>query len=260
MERSQKHEAGFTVSLRERGNMDKIALIADIHGNLPALKAVQADIQERGADKIYCLGDMSGRGPSGAAVLDWCRENCEVILLGNWEDFYIRYPENPKAKRYLSELGRERFEYMHSLPFTKSFWMSGRRVQLFHGRPIHPKLVFEDSTDEEKLEMFSSVKDDIKPDVVGFADIHRQYQTDFALDTRLLFNTGSVGHSYSAADAKYVIINGFTDALEASAFSTELISVPYDVEEAVHIALAAGSWYDSREFVKDITRGIAGCG
>ena len=42
----------------------KIAIIADIHGNLEAFKAVLADISKRGIQDIYCLGDIVGYGPN----------------------------------------------------------------------------------------------------------------------------------------------------------------------------------------------------
>ena len=42
--------------------MDRIALIADIHGNLSALKAVLADIKHKGITHIYCLGDIAIKG------------------------------------------------------------------------------------------------------------------------------------------------------------------------------------------------------
>lgn len=40
--------------------LDKIAIISDIHGNLPALEAVLKDIDRRGVSQIICLGDMIG--------------------------------------------------------------------------------------------------------------------------------------------------------------------------------------------------------
>ncbi|MEM0925863.1 MAG: metallophosphoesterase family protein, partial [Planctomycetota bacterium] len=41
----------------------KRALISDIHGNLEALLAVLADIDEQGVDEVFCLGDIIGYGP-----------------------------------------------------------------------------------------------------------------------------------------------------------------------------------------------------
>ena len=47
----------------------KIAVLADIHGNLEALDAVLADLQQQGADRIICLGDNIGYGPDPEEVV-----------------------------------------------------------------------------------------------------------------------------------------------------------------------------------------------
>ena len=49
------------------------AFLSDVHGNLPALEAVLADIDARGIDEIYFLGDVLGKGPSVHEVLDLLR-------------------------------------------------------------------------------------------------------------------------------------------------------------------------------------------
>ena len=64
----------------------KIALVADLHGNLPATMAVDADIRARGADAVWCLGDLVGKGPSSAETFDWAVNRCDVILRGNWDE------------------------------------------------------------------------------------------------------------------------------------------------------------------------------
>lgn len=64
--------------------MDQIALISDIHGNLPALELVLADIRARGIEQIYCLGDLVGKGPNPSEVVDICQEVCTGIVQGNW--------------------------------------------------------------------------------------------------------------------------------------------------------------------------------
>ena len=50
--------------------LDRIALISDVHGNLGALEAVLADIDARGIDRIFNLGDYVGKGPRGREVID----------------------------------------------------------------------------------------------------------------------------------------------------------------------------------------------
>ncbi len=51
--------------------METIAILADIHGNSPALRAVLKEIDERGdVSQIYCSGDLIGIGPDTNEVLD----------------------------------------------------------------------------------------------------------------------------------------------------------------------------------------------
>ena len=55
----------------------RIAVLADIHGNLPALEAVVADLQNRRADQIVNLGDCVS-GPL------WRKETAELLMALDW--------------------------------------------------------------------------------------------------------------------------------------------------------------------------------
>jgi putative phosphoesterase len=70
----------------------RVALISDIHGNEIALRAVLADIQRIGADRIACLGDVATLGPRPRQVLQLLREHCSLFILGN-HDEYMFAPE-----------------------------------------------------------------------------------------------------------------------------------------------------------------------
>ena len=61
----------------------RIALLSDVHGNLPAFRAVLADVDSAGAERVWCLGDLVGYGaePDGCVAL--ARERCDVCLAGN---------------------------------------------------------------------------------------------------------------------------------------------------------------------------------
>ena len=59
----------------------RIAVIADIHGNMPALEAVLADIQHRNVDRTINLGDCVS-GPL------WPREVCNLLMAS--DDLTIR--------------------------------------------------------------------------------------------------------------------------------------------------------------------------
>ncbi len=73
------------------------AIISDIHANLEALRAVLADIDKRGIDRIVCLGDIVGYGPDPLECVDLIRQRCEWSLMGN-HDFGVLYePTNFNA-------------------------------------------------------------------------------------------------------------------------------------------------------------------
>ena len=83
--------------------MEKIAIIADVHGNYEALKTVLADIKKRKIKQIYCLGDVIGKGSRSNECLDLLK-NC-IMVYGNWEDFF-------NNKTYATDLSKKDMNYL----------------------------------------------------------------------------------------------------------------------------------------------------
>lgn len=102
----------------------KIAVLADIHGNLEAFEAVSADLQQQGADRVICLGDSIGYGPDPEKVVGRLRQRGYRSVLGNHEFalsdvrarrwFNFQAAENNIATEKL--LSAENREYCCSLP------------------------------------------------------------------------------------------------------------------------------------------------
>jgi len=63
--------------------MEKIAVLADIHGNLPALDAVLAKISAEGIERIVCLGDVATLGPQPREVIARVRALGCPVVMGN---------------------------------------------------------------------------------------------------------------------------------------------------------------------------------
>jgi len=63
--------------------MEKIAILADIHGNLPALEAVLAKIDAEGIERIVCLGDVATLGPQPREVIARVRALGCPVVMGN---------------------------------------------------------------------------------------------------------------------------------------------------------------------------------
>ena len=61
----------------------RLALLSDIHSNLPALEAVLADLEDADVDEAWCLGDVVGYGAQPDECADLVRERCTVCLVGN---------------------------------------------------------------------------------------------------------------------------------------------------------------------------------
>ncbi len=61
----------------------RAAIISDIHSNLPALEKVLEDIDNRGIDEIFCLGDIVGYGANPRECLALVRERCTKVVAGN---------------------------------------------------------------------------------------------------------------------------------------------------------------------------------
>jgi putative phosphoesterase len=61
------------------------AVFSDVHGNLPALEAILADIERRGIVRTLCLGDLVGYGPSPNEVAALVRDAGIPALMGNYD-------------------------------------------------------------------------------------------------------------------------------------------------------------------------------
>lgn len=223
----------------------KIALISDIHGNLPALETVMKDINKRKVDKIICLGDIAGKGPNSKETIDICKKECDLVIQGNWDNgFYYDYVTFNQGKLgeisdkmlwYINSIGSSRMEYLGSLPHSTEFYLSSKLIRLFHAHPQNYNRYFEDSPIEKRLELFnyadnSKIKE--TADVAIYADIHAVYMQ--ILQGRHLINVGSVGNPLDINQASYVILDG-GESYDSS-FDVHFIRVAYDIERAVAMA------------------------
>lgn len=214
--------------------MDKIAVISDIHGNLPALEAVLDDIAQRGIDLIYNLGDLVGKGARSDLAVDRSREVCQVILRGNWDDAIVKQDDG-SLPWYRAQLGAARLAYLDSLPNVFDFWLSGKRVRLFHASQVsvYTRVRSTDS-DEIHRAMFENTPftglDGPEPEIVGYGDIHVAYMRSLYRDGKILFNVGSVGNPLDLPLASYAILSGTLGGQTDAPFSIDFVRLPYDIE------------------------------
>ena len=104
----------------------KYAIFSDIHSNLEALEAVQADMKRQKIDAAVCLGDIVGYGPDPAECLDWVREMKCPTVRGN-HDHHAAQPKLPSWFSPLAlaglvhsraRLSKAQKKYLAGLPLT----------------------------------------------------------------------------------------------------------------------------------------------
>jgi diadenosine tetraphosphatase ApaH/serine/threonine PP2A family protein phosphatase len=205
--------------------MERIALISDIHGNIPAIEAV--------------LTDLVGKGPHGDLAVDTCRARCERIIRGNWDEGMTQSPHpKPAVPWRQARLGPERLALLNELPATIDFIMSGRRVRLVHASPQGVEHRVHQTDPLDALDgMFACTPFTgfgFAPDVVGYGDIHSTYLRTFR--HKMLFNVGSVGKPLDLTLACYVILEGAPGNDANAPLSVAFIRLPYDIERAIREA------------------------
>ncbi len=107
--------------------MKPVAIISDIHANLPALTAVLEDIDNQGIEELVCLGDIVGYGAQPAECLELMRSrNFCAILRGNHDAFVAADEEPPNVSTEIAEvirwtrgkLTQEQRAWLGALPLT----------------------------------------------------------------------------------------------------------------------------------------------
>lgn len=225
--------------------MERIAIISDIHGNSTALETVIADIEAKGIKRIFCLGDIILKGPSSAECLDIVKQKCEIVVKGNVDEI-VNSPNSDHKKWGVEQLGKERCQYLNTLPLYYDFYLSGSFVRIFHASKTdthHRILDF--APVEEKMELFKDEKQ--SPDIILYGDIHIQYMQKFFNKT--LVNVGSVGnvvefsnHDKTIDDmsetiqAYYTILEGEYQDKKRNVLSIQFVRIPYAVEKEIEIA------------------------
>jgi diadenosine tetraphosphatase ApaH/serine/threonine PP2A family protein phosphatase len=220
----------------------RIAVISDVHGNLPALEAALADVDAAAVDEVWCLGDVVGYGPwpneccaavHGRASLALCG-NHDLAVLGTI-DVDEFSGDAAAAARWTAEVLDDEWRD----------WLGGLEpkaqrdgIELYHGSPRDPVweyvlsehvalLALLETEDPVVLVGHSHVALSLAWDGDRFAGGLAPAGTEVRLDVaRLLLNPGSVGQPRDGdPNAAWVLL----DTIEGRA---EFRRVPYDVGRA----------------------------
>ncbi|MBA2506206.1 MAG: metallophosphoesterase family protein [Thermoleophilaceae bacterium] len=180
-----------------------VAVITDIHANLPALEACLADIRDQGIEQTYCGGDLVGYGPDPNEVCRLVEEwgiptiygNYDYAIGRNLEDCGCAYPD--QLDREIGQLSVDwtlantspsAKVFMRELPFDLRFELGGRRVRLVHGSP---RKVNEYLFEDKPARTFERIAAGSDCDVLVFGHTHLPWVHEYG--GVLFVNCGSVG-------------------------------------------------------------------
>lgn len=228
----------------------RIALISDIHGNLPALNAVLSEIESLKVDQIACLGDICDLGPEPSKTLQRIRDLECIVIQGNHDPFDEEGPSPIQAiSTWCAEqLNQEERAYLKALALSHEFHLpQGRKLLAVHGSPrgFTDGMVAAQSTDEVRT-LLTGVSADV------IAGGHTHVQLLRRVDHQLIVNVGSVGcpfaEVFSGAPptilpwAEYAVITGTEEGI-----SVDLRRVHFDTQKLVdaimHSSMPhAGEW------------------
>lgn len=205
-----------------------VAVLADIHGNLPALEAVLKEPEIEDAEQIVLLGDIA-LGPMPGQTLDrlasfgdraiWVHGNCERELLDAFSEALDDGPHAGAARGAAAMMSRWHRELINDLPMSVSLPFGDLGTALFcHATPRRddefvlvdsPVSVWEDALAGFAADLF----------VLG----HTHMQFDRLVAGRRVVNAGSVGMPYGSEGACWALI---TDR------DVRLRQTRYDVDDA----------------------------
>lgn len=202
----------------------KVAVLADIHGNLEAFEAVSADLQQQGADRVVCLGDNIGYGPNPEEVVGRIRQLGYTSVLGNHEFalmdararrwFNFQAAENNIATEKL--LSKDNKQYCCHLPTFSTL----EKAHFVHAFPLDSVFRYLNRQSDEKIAaLFASTT----PGLFFVGHTHRlvlvtgnkgvvtrralaQETVQLEPDSKYIVNCGSVGQPRDGdRRAKYLL-------------------------------------------------------
>jgi predicted phosphodiesterase len=120
----------------------RIALLSDVHGNLPAFRAVLDDVREVGADQTWCLGDLVGYGAQPDECVALASEACDICLVGNHDLVVLEkldvstfsFNAALAAQWTQENIGAEALDFMNGLEPANT----EQEIGLFHASPRDP--------------------------------------------------------------------------------------------------------------------------
>jgi putative phosphoesterase len=203
----------------------RVAALYDIHGNLPALEAVLAEVEHEGVDAIVVGGDIAAGPPQPREVVELVRSlpNARCIQ-GNADRLDAPEFQSDDGLAWLRELlDPGQADWLVELPFSAVL----DETLYVHATPQDDETVITELTTDERLaELLAGVEQ--RRVVAG----HTHMQLERRVGDVLFVNAGSVGRPYEAGPGAYWAL------LERDA--VDLRRTEYDLERTAELVRGSG--------------------
>jgi putative phosphoesterase len=212
----------------------RLAVMSDVHGNLPALEAVLTDLNQYEVDGIIVAGDLVG-GPQAVEVVRLLRSFGSWMIRGNSDRDLVRYDAGEmSAHRYTCRqfaplrwihrhVCRETLDFIKSLPEQRVVEIAGTAaIRVVHGSPRDPSEYIFPHDDPSTLDL--ALAQTSEPVLVcGHAHIPWKVERD----GRLALNPGAVcGPQNGEVGAQYALLTWRNEHWQVRHFT-----IPYDLEK-----------------------------
>ena len=232
------------------GAPQKIALVSDVHGNLPAFRSVLADVERSEPDAIWCLGDLVGYGAQPDGCVELAAASCDLALAGNHDlgvigriDISDFSPHAAAAALWTrANICRDTVEFLSGLEPQQA----GEAVGLYHASPLDPVWDYvtsaagADRCMDEMEERVSAIGHThvasrfTRTDAEVYAEAVEGGSRHDLSDHEWLVNPGSVGQPRDGDPRAAWLL------LDVVAWSAEWHRVEYPVDEAAGAIEEAG--------------------
>ena len=221
--------------------MEKIAVLADIHGNLEALQATIADISTWSPDMVIVAGDIVNRGPRSSAclelVLHMASQHGWHLMRGNHERYLLSYNQerlqhnfpHQSAEHALSRVIAwthdqlvDRVATVAALPEQLRFTLDAGPLVIYHASMRHDRDGLMQATPEAEL------RNQIDSTAAIFCAGHTHMPFVRQLSNTLVVNVGAVGLPFDGdRRAAYARLTRGRQH-----WSATIMRIPYDVDSA----------------------------
>ncbi|MHC5083041.1 MAG: YfcE family phosphodiesterase [Planctomycetota bacterium] len=221
-----------------------IAILSDVHGNLPALEAVIAHATKQNVTTFWNLGDFLGYGPFANEVVKTLFSMCDKQVIGNYDLKVMKFPKkeakwrkSKQAEKFIAfewawrKLSEKNLKRLAKVPIQQRVTIGNLEVLLTHGGPAAVDEPISPKTPRRRLKELASMT---HADIILCGHTHEPFST--TVEEVTFLNPGSVGRPEGEDPrASYVILEMYDKT-----FTIRFQKVQYDIERMSRAIHAAG--------------------